>query len=1045
MHANKANRPSRTSDEDIEPQMLDKEMAAVGIDLEALRYGNLDGEELAVERLLTGESIPRRRQPPASERDLATKWGVSGFDTATSGGLKTRNSYSQAVKGKTVTFGDQQNPRTRERAAKPAEGSAPVAAPPRNERPSEDSAALFSDTDSASTATSSVSDTDEIGDEDTKKWRKAKYKVSPIPIIQQPLSYAKYFPNWFDIKKEDKGEEEDDTPSTRTWGINTMIPMLPNLDPVDYRMFQEVLTKIKQETFETFESWSDSEAEEAYQLQEAIENSRTTYLAEQGRSRREGSSQSSQRTSPIHLGALIVEVESEIEGPPKAGPSLKESEPSASRAGQDKKKPKKKRFTKEEKGKNVPRDEEQRSFLKRFASCQPEEPKGAPKVRRADPKPSRRKLASSFRRERSQMPDGVFFNSARRRHAPVDSSEDEDDSPPSSPPTSDHSLPPSPLSLSSSSDDDSDGESSTSSESSNDSDSGKDKKRKKASEKRKKKKYLKEKRRLKKVLSGVKIKPPFVWQGKPDLEIFDQRVYDVDTWLELNGIDDKLALRVVKPFMSGQAAKFFMKHIATEVHKWTMKKLYAALFNYCFPTDFKEMLREQLMGAQQGTSKVRDFIRDLETLAARFADITDMQLTQIFWGGIHQYLRLYLIEKGKNPEVTKLSTLVKYATRKENAMEAKCREEKAFTGRHGRTWGRFQSRTTGPEPIKPAEQHHNGQKGNNPSKSSTETKEKTHQNRPKEQKPPRPNKLSKEERDRLRAEGKCFNCKETGHESRNCPKRKTAKAPTIQAGSIRFNNIEKLAKKARDTEVGVASAQFDPEHLETDMEDPDDDASLEIHDVNYIEIIGALIQEEGGLTNEEMNDRIQIIDLGDCLEVIDWEDSPGESYIITKEDIRREGFDINEALTHLDITEHQEIESRDDWVPRTASWLHMRTAALLEGTEPDARVQVDTVPGGYQVTILEEGISFWVSENELNERTFEIGTKLEQVRDENQVLDSEEDADAYQDRQRRHLKQSRQRRKVMLGAVTTKRPKRTAMIGDPDNTVNALERNAMRT
>ncbi|KAJ3487529.1 hypothetical protein NLI96_g3480 [Meripilus lineatus] len=1043
MHANKANRPSRTSDEDIEPQTLDKEMAAVGIDLEALRYGNSDGEELAVERLLTGESIPRRRQPPASERDLATKWGVSGFDTAASGGLKTRNSYSQAVKGKTVTFGDQQNPRTRERAAKPAEGSAPVAAPPRNERPSEDSAALFSDTDSASTTTSSVSDTDEFGNEDTKEWRRARYKASPIPVIKTNLSYAKYFPKWFDIKQEDK--EEDDEPRDTIWGINTMIPMLPNFDPVDYSLFQEVLTKIKQETFETFESWSDSEAEEAYQLQEAIESSRTTYLAEQGRTRGEGSSKG---TSQIHVGALIVEVESEIEGPPKAGPSLKESEPSASRAGRDKKKPKKKRFTKEEKGKSVPRDEEQRSFLKRFASCQPEEPKKAPKVRRADPKPSIRKSASSFKRERSQMPDGVFFNSARRKHAPVDSSDDENDSPPSSPPTSDHPSPPSSSSSSSSSEDDSDGESSNSSTSSDDSDSGKDKKRKKDSEKEKKKKYLKEKRRLKKVLSGVKIKPPFVWQGKPDLEIFDQWVYDVDTWLELNGIDDKLALRVVKPFMSGQAAKFFMKHVATEVHKWTMKKLYAALFNYCFPTDFKEMLREQLMGAQQGTSKVRDFIRDLETLAARFADITDMQLTQIFWGGIHQYLRLYLIEKGKNPEVTKLSTLVKYATRKENAMEAKRREEKAFTGRHGRTWGRFQSRTTGPESIKPAEQQNNGQKGNNPSKSSTETKEKTHQNRPKEQKPPRPNKLSKEERDRLRAEGKCFNCKETGHESRNCPKRKTAKAPTIQAGSIRFNNIEKLAKKARDTEVGVASAQFDPEHLETDTERSDNESEscfgpyLEDNDIKYAEVIRALIQEEGNWSDNEMDDRFQIIDLGDRLEVIDWEDSPRESYIVTKEEIRNESFDINEALTHLDSSEHQED---DTWVPRTASWLHMRTAALLEGAEPDARVQVDNVPGGYQVTILEEGISFWVSENELNERTFEIGTKLEQVRDENQVLDSEEDADAYQDRRRRHLKQSRQRRKVMLGAVTPKRPKRAAMIGDPDNTVNALERNAMRT
>ncbi|KAJ3479152.1 hypothetical protein NLI96_g9270 [Meripilus lineatus] len=219
-----------------------------------------------------------------------------------------------------------------------------------------------------------------------------------------------------------------------------------------------------------------------------------------------------------------------------------------------------------------------------------------------------------------------------------------------------------------------------------------------------------------------------------------------------------------------------------------MRGLYDALFNYCFPTDFKEELRDKLESATQGESKIQDFVRELETLAERFEDVTDMQIVKIFWKGMHQYLRLYLIQKGFNPETTKLSKLVKHASRRERAQEVKKKEEREFKGKlTGRTWGRFQNRTTGPEnPIAPEPGlKKNGQVpklGNTPKNTNQQgTAPNQKQNPPKERK----NLLSKEERDRLRAEGRCFSCKDTGHESRNCPKRKTAKAPTLNAGSVR--------------------------------------------------------------------------------------------------------------------------------------------------------------------------------------------------------------------------------------------------------------------
>ena len=50
--------------------------------------------------------------------------------------------------------------------------------------------------------------------------------------------------------------------------------------------------------------------------------------------------------------------------------------------------------------------------------------------------------------------------------------------------------------------------------------------------------------------------------------------------------------------------------------------------------------------------------------------------------------------------------------------------------------------------------------------------------------------------DTLRAEGKCFNCREAGHEQRNCPRLQSMKPPktAIKAGVIGFTSLEKLAE-----------------------------------------------------------------------------------------------------------------------------------------------------------------------------------------------------------------------------------------------------------
>ena len=81
---------------------------------------------------------------------------------------------------------------------------------------------------------------------------------------------------------------------------------------------------------------------------------------------------------------------------------------------------------------------------------------------------------------------------------------------------------------------------------------------------------------------------------------FDKWAHKVDTWVRMMKYWEPTALNLLVKYMSGLASEFFMNYIAGNEKKWTLRKLYEALFDYCFPSDFKDCLRAQLSNAVQG-------------------------------------------------------------------------------------------------------------------------------------------------------------------------------------------------------------------------------------------------------------------------------------------------------------------------------------------------------------------------------------------------------------------------------------------------------------
>ncbi|KAJ7764173.1 hypothetical protein DFH07DRAFT_1016808 [Mycena maculata] len=456
-------------------------------------------------------------------------------------------------------------------------------------------------------------------------------------------------------------------------------------------------------------------------------------------------------------------------------------------------------------------------------------------------------------------------------------------------------------------------------------------------------------KKMKKAMAGVKVKAPFVWDGKPNMDTFDHWTYEVDTWIKLCGLTDKLAMLCIGNFMSGTASKFFMNFVVNEPKKWTVKKVYTGLFDFCFPVDFKLSLRKRLLNAYQGKKTVRKFDRDIRMLAKRFPDVTERQLVQIFWDGAEQYIRAKWLDRGMSPEDTTLDKLSKWATRFEKSKEAMDREDRDWKPKpNNRTWGRFKNRTRGNEPWIPPKDHEDSpynedtrpkdtKAGKGTGKAGPSSQNKTPVNdkfKPKSKNKDKP-RLSEDELDRLRAEDRCLTCKETGHQSRNCPTKHEAKAPKtkVSVGAARYEYLNSLdmeeLTKAREKAADSASVRVPtpgtPEFEITEEDQLDKDEiwlrapASEI--CAYIKNLwmSTYPPEEAVAENLAPTERFTVIEYGIGFEVTDWLKSQ-VPYMVTREDIANRNFRVQDVVN--DAWDKHLSAPRDiDLLAHLLSWM----------------------------------------------------------------------------------------------------------------------------
>ena len=96
---------------------------------------------------------------------------------------------------------------------------------------------------------------------------------------------------------------------------------------------------------------------------------------------------------------------------------------------------------------------------------------------------------------------------------------------------------------------------------------------------------------------------------------------------------------VVTRFLRGRAHEFYVNTISRNPRAYRFKDILVGLFNYCFPMNFCQKMREKLRNTRQHGRSIQSYSYEMENLFLILGMDRNEERVDAFWFGLDKYIQ----------------------------------------------------------------------------------------------------------------------------------------------------------------------------------------------------------------------------------------------------------------------------------------------------------------------------------------------------------------------------------------------------------------------
>ncbi|PIL26324.1 hypothetical protein GSI_12080 [Ganoderma sinense ZZ0214-1] len=147
------------------------------------------------------------------------------------------------------------------------------------------------------------------------------------------------------------------------------------------------------------------------------------------------------------------------------------------------------------------------------------------------------------------------------------------------------------------------------------------------------------KRRSSATVPVLKPVEPEKYFGNPDLAEFHRFISQAQDYLDGYRVKPRKHGSVIARFLDGRAHEFYVNTVSRNSKEWPFKKILVGLFNYCFPINFRQKMREKLRNIRQNGQSVQTYTYELENLFLVLGMDRNEERVDAFWFGLDKYIQ----------------------------------------------------------------------------------------------------------------------------------------------------------------------------------------------------------------------------------------------------------------------------------------------------------------------------------------------------------------------------------------------------------------------